>query len=237
MPEFEPITPHIWRLIIDWRILVVTIPVAVWLVKHDDPAEWTLIDTGTPAHAVLVMDAASRLLAGTLPNRIVLTHAHYDHGGGLRGITSRWNLPICAGEREVAFITGAKRYRDIESKDLAFRLGKWSAPEPHIGLPVSQALREGDVIGDMEVVDVPGHTPGMIAFHHKADRAIICGDAFMNMFGGLGAPFAMASPDMASAKASMRKLAALDFDTLLPSHDRSPHGIPASQIRQLVATL
>jgi glyoxylase-like metal-dependent hydrolase (beta-lactamase superfamily II) len=77
----------------------------------------------------------------------------------------------------------------------------------------------------------------MIALYHRADRAVICGDTFMNLGGKLSPPFSMATPDPAAARRSMKKLAALDFDTLLPSHDPSERGVQADVVRRFVSPL
>ncbi|MEK7310543.1 MAG: hypothetical protein AAB382_01115, partial [Chloroflexota bacterium] len=61
MPDFRPVTPHIWRLNLIWDLKIPfypPIPVAVWLVK--DGEEWTLIDAGPPQFAATVPDAAAR---------------------------------------------------------------------------------------------------------------------------------------------------------------------------------
>jgi len=47
---------------------------------------------------------------------------------------------------------------------------------PHVPCPVDQTLKDGDHIGPLEIVAVPGHTPGCLAFHWRDRRALIVGD-------------------------------------------------------------
>ena len=238
MPDFRPVTPHIWRLNLDWDLripFVPPIPVAMWLVK--DGSEWTVVDAGVPDSAPAVVDAVARFLGPARPTRLLLTHAHYDHGGALAALVQKWNLPVWAHTLEADFVTGVKKYRDIVSNSWIFNLSKLILPEGNWRAPVGRTLEEGDTASGLDVIHVRGHTPGMIAFHHRGDRAIIAGDAFMNLGGKLSAPLAMSTPEPDEAHRSMKKLAALDFDTLLPSHDPSERGIPAETIRRFVARL
>jgi len=236
MIEFRPITPHIWRLNLQWDLKIPfypPIPVAVWLVKDAD--EWTLVDTGAPAHTSIMMESVSRFLGAAKPSRIVLTHAHYDHGGGLIGLSKQWGLPIWAHALEADFVAGANDYRKIDSQSAIYNLSKRILTPSVWRVPVARALNEGDKVSGMDVIHVPGHTPGMIALHHRADRAIICSDTFMNLGGKLSEPLAMSTPDPAEARRSMKKIAALDFDTLLPSHDPSERGASADSARRFAS--
>jgi glyoxylase-like metal-dependent hydrolase (beta-lactamase superfamily II) len=72
----------------------------------------------------------------------------------------------------------------------------------------------------MRVVHVPGHTPGSVALHFPELGAIIVGDAMQYRFGRLMLPHRLFTQDMPQAITSIRKLAALDFDTLCFSHFR-----------------
>lgn len=240
LPNFRPITPHIWRLNLPWCLGIPfypPIPVAVWLVK--DAGDWTVVDAAHPVHVAIVPKSAGRLLGASRPSRIILTHAHIDHGGSMQALIQRWDVPVWAHPLEAGFVTGEKSYRLIESKSLTFNLARSLLREVAWKIPVSRTLQEGDRVAGMEVIHVPGHTPGMIALHHRADRAIICGDAFMNLGGrrSVSGPFSAATPDPDSARRSMKKLAMLDFDVLLPSHDSSEHGLPAETVRRFVSRL
>jgi glyoxylase-like metal-dependent hydrolase (beta-lactamase superfamily II) len=92
----------------------------------------------------------------------------------------------------------------------------------------TRTLAAGDMVGSLEVVAAPGHTPGHIAFFDRRDATLLCGDAYTTM-GGVATtdkvrlPFPLASMatwDPATELASARALRALDPATLAPGHGK-----------------
>src|SRR5918999_567156 len=49
------------------------------------------------------------------------------------------------------------------------------------GHPVDRRLKEGDEVGGFQVLDVPGHSPGHVAFWRESDRVLILGDVLNNV--------------------------------------------------------
>src|SRR5690606_5349615 len=45
----------------------------------------------------------------------------------------------------------------------------------------NRRLVEGDVVGGFTVLEVPGHSPGALAFFRERDRVLLVGDAAMNV--------------------------------------------------------
>lgn len=221
MPTFERITRYIHKLNLVWDLRIPFVPpapVAVWLVE--ERAQWTLIDAGPPDMAGRLPDVIADYIGDKPLGRLLLTHGHIDHVSGLDALQERWAiLPIWAHEAEIPLIDGSMRYRELPSNNWMFQLFKGRLREASVSVRGVGALAEGSRVAGMTVVHAPGHTPGQIALLHERDRALICADAFMNMGGKLGAPMRVSTPDMKAARQSMRKLAALDFDLLLPSHD------------------
>jgi glyoxylase-like metal-dependent hydrolase (beta-lactamase superfamily II) len=85
---------------------------------------------------------------------------------------------------------------------------------PVAAYPVSRALHEGDFVGGFEILEVPGHSPGALAFWRERDRVLICGDVLAN-FGShpakmrlVEAPAALSS-DPAANRRSVRRLVEL----------------------------
>jgi hydroxyacylglutathione hydrolase len=83
-----------------------------------------------------------------------------------------------------AVVRGRRRRRDHKGRvdshgsPLVNRLQRTLAPvSAH---PVSRALREGDVLAGFEVLEVPGHSLGALAFWREGDRVLVCGDVLAN---------------------------------------------------------
>jgi len=217
VPDFVQVSEHILRLELPFRIFgPLTVPVAVWLVRSSDG--WTQIDSGPPEASDQMVSAVVRATQGHGPDRILLTHAHYDHAGGLTALRMAWNPPLMCHREEVPFVAGEMDYRRLPAGSLAARVGRYFIRTGTWQVPVARDLERGQPAAGMAVIHLPGHAPGQVGFLHPRDRAMICGDAVMSLRGRLSPPFAMATPDPVRAVASMRRLGELDFDHLLPSH-------------------
>lgn len=208
---FRQVTPHIHRLELNWW----GFSVCVWLVECAD--EWVLIDTGPPGFEGDIIAAVESLLA-TPPQTILITHGHVDHIGGLKALSDRWNPQLWAHGLEIPFITGEAQYGQVESSDWGYRMLSRVIPSPSADVTNIGELHQEDKSYGLEVIHVPGHSPGMVALLHQSDRALIAADTFrFKLFGSMP----LYTYDRVLARRSMRKLAAYDFDHLLPSHGRA----------------
>jgi glyoxylase-like metal-dependent hydrolase (beta-lactamase superfamily II) len=92
----------------------------------------------------------------------------------------------------------------------------------------TRALAAGDMVGSLEVVAAPGHTPGHVAFFDRRDGTLLCGDTYTTMgrvatTDKVRLPFPLASMatwDPATELASARALRALDPAALAPGHGK-----------------
>jgi hydroxyacylglutathione hydrolase len=161
---------------------IVRVPVLsdnyVWLVHDADSAETIAVD---PSVAEPVLEAAAR--RGWAITRIWNTHWHPDHTGGNARIKAATGCRVTGPAAEATRIPTLDR-----------------------------AVKEGDVvrIGDhvANVIEVPAHTAGHIAYHLAADRALFIGDTLFAM--GCGRLFEGTPAQM---YANMRRLEALPGET------------------------
>ena len=165
-----------------------------------------LIDAGLKQHAKKIV----RELAGHEIRVHALTHAHQDHAGGTKAVAEALGVPVWAGANDAeAMVAGLS----VTSGGLATRLAKVGGRFP--ARPIDRALHEGDEVGPgFVVLDVPGHSPGHVAFWRESDRTLIAGDVFFNMnifttLPGLRMPIELFTVDPARNRESARRLAAL----------------------------
>lgn len=212
---FTQVTPHIHKL--DLPFFGGRLPVGVFLVRDDAANGWILVDAGAPGFIDNVLDQVKKVTGGQLPHTLVLTHGHLDHAAAAQAVREKWKIPVAAGRDEIPYLIGPAAYASIPAKSPIYRVIQMSPP-PLVGRNVQMPLDEGMRLDGLEVFHVPGHAPGMVALLHAGDRALISADTFYNLGGKLGDPAALFTYDPALNHASQAKLAALDFDHLLPSH-------------------
>ena len=152
----------------------------------------------------------ARQLAGRRLSAHALTHAHFDHAGCSAWLCHTFGVPLWCGAGDAAAISSGQV--DTHGSPLVNRLQRTLLPAD--AQPVARTLREGDMVEGFEVLEVPGHSPGALAFWRQQDRVLVCGDVLANF--GLHpkrprlvlAPAAL-STDAAENHRSARRLAEL----------------------------
>lgn len=193
--------------------------VNVYLLREDDG--FTLIDTALQGCARSIVQVARQF--GQPIVRILLTHAHADHSGGLDAVhalvpDAQFVMPA----RDARFLSGDMSLDAGEPQDKL--RGGWvirkTAPD--------RLVQEGERVGSLEVIATPGHSPGHCSFLDLRDRTIIAGDAFQTMGGvAVSGTFKPLFPlvyyatwHKGLALASARKLRALEPSRLAVGHGR-----------------
>jgi hydroxyacylglutathione hydrolase len=133
----------------------------VWLAGRSDAL---VIDPGLEPEAILDFLREQELK----PAAILNTHGHADHIGGNAALKAAFpHAPLLIGVHDAPLLTDA-------DANLSAPFGL-----PIVSPPADGLLREGDVLEHagirLEVLDIPGHSPGHIVFVQRGEPSIVFG--------------------------------------------------------------
>jgi hydroxyacylglutathione hydrolase len=216
VPKLEPIAPRVWL-----HRGGLTATMNVYLIEDGDGV--VVYDTGEKGMAPAIAVAAERM--GGL-KQVVLGHADTDHRGSAPALSAL--APVVCHPDAVAEAEGAggRTYWDMSKlappvRALHSVLHRWVWDGGPV--QISGTVRGGDEIAGFEVVELPGHAPGLIGLWRAADRVALVSDCFY-LTTMLGRPTAAHVPhvaynlDTAQARASIAALAELDPLVAAPGH-------------------
>lgn len=195
-----------------------------------------LVDAGDDADATRLLEALERLKLGPGDlDAVVVTHCHPDHVLGLAAVCDAYDAEVAAHAAEAAYV--AKEAVPEGPPDLDVT--------GHTAVPVDVELADGETYAGLEVVHTPGHTPGHIVLRDADRGVVIAGDALQAdpdygpIYDGLalGPMDDRLNLDPDQHRASIRKLAGLDFDTLVLGHGDPIVGDAAARVRELADAL
>ena len=178
--------------------------------------QMTLIDTGLIGSGRRVERYVRRLGRSIDElNQIICTHAHPDHIGAVREL---------AGDREVevlmhpADLAGLRvRLRDAVANRNRGQLLAYFTRHPGEATPIEHGQLL-PMLGGLQVVHTPGHTPGSICLYAARRKLLFVGDALQVIRGRVTFSSAVFSDDMPLARASVARMAELDVETIAFSH-------------------
>lgn len=104
---------------------------------------------------------------------ILLTHAHIDHIIGLQWAYDTFDVPVLIHSDEMEILERAS----FTAKNYGFFFPAFKGEIQHI--EEGEQLKLGSEI--IEIYDVPGHSPGSVAFYSKDNGFVISGDALFMM--------------------------------------------------------
>jgi glyoxylase-like metal-dependent hydrolase (beta-lactamase superfamily II) len=115
-------------------------------------------------------DTIARLVEekGWSLTHILLTHAHFDHVGGLAELKAATGAPIYLHPDAIPMLAAA------EQSAARWEIALDPPPAADVMLAGGDALTVGALA--LRVLYTPGHAPGHVCFHLAADRAIFDGD-------------------------------------------------------------
>jgi hydroxyacylglutathione hydrolase len=193
--------------------------VYIWI--EDDRV--VLIDAATPGRAQAVWRHLESL--GYPPSaldEIWITHGDIDHMGSVAALKATSGARVVSHHADASLIDG-RRARELGPLRFASayqRVFDWFVTGVLSYKPttVDHKVGDGDLLHRWLVVHVPGHTPGSVCYHNAERGIVIVGDAVNHRRGRLGAPPHLFTPNMEEARASIRRIAALDFEVCCFGH-------------------
>ncbi|HTN18509.1 MAG TPA: MBL fold metallo-hydrolase [Chitinophagaceae bacterium] len=107
-----------------------------------------------------------------IPQAIINTHAHIDHILGIDFIAGKYDIPFFLHEKEMPVLNNAGN----TARMFGFQ---------YDGVQTSPAyIREGEPFAlkdeELQILFVPGHSPGSIAFYYPKGNWVISGDALFS---------------------------------------------------------
>jgi glyoxylase-like metal-dependent hydrolase (beta-lactamase superfamily II) len=174
-----------------------------YILVDRDAGEAVIVDPGEEADLFLRRIATERVTLKAL----WLTHAHLDHVLGVTQIVEATRVPV--------YLHPADRplYDGVQEQGAMFGLSASNPPPPDLGLAEGMRLALGGLAFD--VLHVPGHTPGHVAF--VGQGVAVVGDA---LFAGSIGRTDLPGGDTETLLTSLReKLLTLPDETVVyPGH-------------------
>lgn len=147
--------------------------------------------------------------------RVIDTHLHFDHIYGQRFVEETFGVGAEACKKDITFLN---HYQDL--------LVMFNMPMDDEALPLKGYLEDGDVVEvgsiRLNVLQVPGHSPGGLAFYEEKEHCAFVGDTILE--GGIGRTDMHRGNYDTLVKSIKEKLLPLPDDTML----YSGHGEPAT---------
>jgi glyoxylase-like metal-dependent hydrolase (beta-lactamase superfamily II) len=145
-----------------------------YVVWRPDRRDALVIDPGLEPDKILNFLGQNQLSAAAILN----THGHGDHIAGNEEMKRAFpDAPLLIGVNEAALLSDP-----VQNVSAPFGL-------PIISPPADRLLREGDLVEHagfrLEVIDVPGHSPGHIVFFYRGSPPLLFGGDVLFQ-GGIG---------------------------------------------------
>lgn len=177
-----------------------------YLVWHDQTRQGLVVDPGSEPNALGTAIEREKIKV----EAILLTHAHFDHIGGVEEIRRMTgNPPVYLHQLEADWLTDPQK-----NGAMLFGAGQVKAKEADLLLTGEETL---SIIGrKIQVMDTPGHSPGSVSYYFEQEEMLISGDVlFRDSIGRTDLP----GGDAETLMASVRELVELpEAVRVLPGH-------------------
>lgn len=172
---------------------------------------------------------------------IFVTHNHPDHVGSVAALAERFDADVIAHRAEAPHLEGTTAMPARGILQMLMRATGAFLPEPE-GIDVTIRVEDGetvDVLGGLQVIHTPGHTPGSICLYQPERKILLTGDVLVNGHpltgrGGLQYAPRSFSTDPEQVERSAQKLADLQIGILCPGHGSPIERDPSVRLGSLL---
>ncbi|MHA2172195.1 MAG: MBL fold metallo-hydrolase [Candidatus Kariarchaeaceae archaeon] len=188
--------------------------VNAYIIERGD--ELVLIDSGMNSKAKRILRYLKNELESQKISKILLTHHHIDHVGGLHYLNELLKPTIYTSIEDKPIITGEKSRplpRSVFLKPLFYVLKPFMRAKP---VTQVELVEDGEQMDDFIVYHLPGHTMGSLGF--LKDNILFAGDAGVTSKGSVKLGPKIVAESLEEAERSLRRMATLNFDMILSGH-------------------
>lgn len=177
-----------------------------------------LVDTGMPGRSNEIINYLEKNLKRNPEDvkTIVITHHHFDHTGSLDKLKKITGAKVAVHSVDAEYLSGEKSQAGSAFMVPLVMLMKLIYKIQPVKADI--ILKDGDLIGDYEVIHTPGHTPGSICLYNPDNKVIFVGDNLNYSKGKIRGPSSRLLPKPEQFKESMKKLGDLDIEVILTGH-------------------
>ncbi|WP_432993987.1 MBL fold metallo-hydrolase [Dactylosporangium sp. CA-233914] len=184
----------------------------------DGGTDAVLVDAGCGLAADRIAANVRACLGARPVSRVLLTHAHADHAGGAADLARLLSATVMALPAAAAIVAAGDE--DASGLRTARRAGVYPPGLRPAPVPVSPLETDELAVGALTlgIHATPGHAAGhcCFSFRDAGSRALFSGDLVFAR--GRVAVLATPDTDLRELGQSLRDVAALDPDVLLPGH-------------------
>ncbi len=168
-----------------------------------------LIDTGTGLFVTQIIEDIKSQFDINKLKRIILTHCHIDHSGGLHRLVKKFSPRVCVFEVEAPYIERGDTVVTVAS----MMMQEFPQTKVDVYLEDESTL---DLGFKFKIFKMPGHTHGSVCFYEEKMKILISGDVVFPQasFGRTDFP----TGSGAQLVESLKKIAAMDVEMLFPGH-------------------
>jgi hydroxyacylglutathione hydrolase len=176
-----------------------------WIVRRDGADRALVIDPGEEPERILGL--VEQL--GVTVEAILLTHTHFDHVGAVAPVARATGAPVYCPELEVPVLADIMRYVP------------WPGFGPYESYDADETVAGGERLAlaglELDVLFVPGHSPGHVAYAVDGEGVLIGGDVlFQGSIGRTDLPGGDHATLLASIAMLLERLP--DETVVLPGH-------------------